>query len=75
MTEQTETVRLDKYMTESKENFQVTDAYKGKVCVAYHDIITDSRLETVWITKGLLAKHFHESRVLGSSKGIWIVSL
>lgn len=61
--------------TNTKDNFQVTEAYKGKVCVAYHDVLSDRRLETVWITKGLLAKHFHESRVIGSNKGIWIVSL
>lgn len=69
MTKQVKTSKVE------VNSFQVTEQYKGKVLVVYFDILADRKLEPVWITKGLLAKHFHDFRVLGSNKGVWLVSL
>lgn len=70
----TKQVNTGKVEMMNEERFQVTEQHKGKVLVSYTD--KDGHKEDpMWITKGLLAKHFHESRVIGSLKGVWIVSL
>lgn len=62
-----------KTQPELRDFFQVTEAHNHKIQIVVKDRDSDQILCLEWITKGLLAKLFHESKVIGSHNGLFMI--